>query len=38
VFIHIPTGGGEKVIRSNAGISFETKLENCTGVVKVWKE
>jgi DNA polymerase-3 subunit alpha len=38
VFIHIPTGGGEKVIRVNTGISLETKLENCTGVVKAWKE
>jgi hypothetical protein len=38
VFIHIPTGGGEKIIRLNAGISLETKIENCTGVVKAWKE
>jgi DNA polymerase-3 subunit alpha len=38
VFIHIPTGNGEKIIRLNDGISLETKLENCTGVVKTWKE
>jgi DNA polymerase-3 subunit alpha len=38
VFIHIPVGGGEKVIRLNAGVSPETKIENCTGVVTAWKE
>jgi DNA polymerase-3 subunit alpha len=38
VFIHVPTGGGEKIIRLNAGVSPETKLENCKGVAETWKE
>jgi DNA polymerase-3 subunit alpha len=38
VFIHVPTDSGEKIIRLNAGVSLETTLENCTGVVKAWKE
>jgi DNA polymerase III alpha subunit len=38
VFIHIPTDSGEKIIRTNNGISLETKLENCKGVIDTWKE
>jgi len=33
VFIHI----GNKVIRSNSGVSLETEFENCAGVVETWK-
>jgi DNA polymerase-3 subunit alpha len=38
VFIHIPTGGGEKIIRLNASVNPETKLENCKGVIETWRE
>jgi hypothetical protein len=38
LFIHIPVGGSEKIIRTETGINTVEAFNNCAGVAEAWRE